>query len=90
MNLKLAVTTMSLPNGTVGAAYGTISVEAVGGDGDYAWAITVGTLPAGLKLDAEKGTISGTPTAAGASTFTIEVEDGNDRTETQALTITIS
>jgi hypothetical protein len=42
-----------------------------------------------LELDDETGEISGTPTAGG-STFTIEVTDGNDVTDTQVLTITVS
>ncbi len=90
VNLALAVTTLSLPDGTVGAAYGDIPVEVVGGDGDYTWSVTAGALPLGLSLDDETGEISGKPTTAGDSTFTIEVEDGNGATATQDLEITVS
>jgi hypothetical protein len=90
VNLALAVTTLSLPNGSVGAAYGDIPVEVVGGDGDYTWTVTGGALPAGLSLDDETGEISGTPTLAVVDlAVTIEVEDGNGVKDDQDLTITI-
>ena len=38
---------------------------ATGGTGIYTWSITTGTLPAGITLDPNAGTINGTPTTAG-------------------------
>ena len=35
------------------------------------WAVTSGTLPAGLSLGSATGILSGTPTAAGVATFTV-------------------
>jgi hypothetical protein len=82
------ITTASLPNGTRTVAYSQ-TLAATGGDGvTYAWAITVGTLPAGLTLNAGTGQISGTPTAAGTSNFTVQVTSGG-LTATQALGITV-
>ena len=91
----LAVTTISLPGGVSGAAYGAIQLEAIGGDGDYTWSVTAGELPAGLSLDEDDdgvslGVISGTPTAVGTSNFTVEVEDGDGRTAARALSITVT
>src|SRR5207248_5729553 len=67
----LTVTTSSLPSGTVGVGYSQ-TVAATGGTGGYTWLTTTGSLPAGLSL-AAGGAISGTPTAAGTSNFTVQV-----------------
>jgi beta-lactamase superfamily II metal-dependent hydrolase len=79
INEKPAITTSSLPDGEVSAAYldGTdpVRLEASGGDGEYTWSIS-GKLPAGLTLDKVTGIISGAPSKAGTSTFTIKVTDG--------------
>ncbi|HLI63990.1 MAG TPA: Ig domain-containing protein, partial [Terriglobales bacterium] len=63
----------SLPAGTVGTAY-SYSMSASGGTAPYVWSVTAGTLPAGLKLSSQ-GVISGTPTTAGTSSFTVKVMD---------------
>jgi hypothetical protein len=82
----LTITTTSLPNGVNGNAYSQ-TVTASGGTGSYSFSLASGTLPAGLSLSAS-GTISGTPTAAGTSTFTVSVSDGST-SATKILSITI-
>ena len=86
----LKITTTSLPNGTVGLAY-SANLAATGGLPPYTWSITVGSLPAGLNLDKNTGAISGTPTAAGTSNFTVQVADSQNpsATATANLSITI-
>ena len=82
----VAITTATLPDATVGQAY-TQALAATGGDGSYAWNILSGSIPNGLTLLAD-GTISGTPTTAGTSSFTVEVTSAG-QTATQALTLTV-
>ena len=85
----LSITTTSLPDGTVGQAY-TQPVQATGGTGALTWSIVAGTLPQGLSLNPTTGVISGTPTAAGTSSFTVRVADTAGQAATQALSILIN
>ncbi len=87
----LAITTTSLPNGTVNQPYNR-PVQASGGTLPLTWNIVAGTgtLPAGLNLNQTTGAISGTPTTAGTSSFTVRVADARGQSDTQALSITIS
>ena len=84
----LAVTTASLPGAAVGSAY-SATLSASGGTTPYAWTVTAGSLPAGLTL-AASGVISGTPTTAGGSSFTVQVADSASHTATANLGITVS
>jgi Putative Ig domain len=90
----LTITTTSLPAGTVGISYSQ-TVTATGGITPYTWSITSGSgsLPAGLSLDPSTGAISGTPTAAGTSTFSVTATDSTPptpQTATQALSIAVN
>jgi hypothetical protein len=83
-----AITTTSLPNGQINTAYSEHLIAT--GTGPITWSIeTGGSLPAGLTLAAATGIISGTPTTAGNSTFTVKAANstGND---TKPLSITIT
>jgi subtilisin family serine protease len=83
----LAVSTTSLPNGTVGTAY-SATLGATGGTPPYTWTES-GTLPAGLSLSSS-GTISGTPTSVGTSNFTVQVQDSASASASAGLSITVS
>lgn len=83
-----SVTTASLSAGTVGTAY-SATLAATNGVAPYSWSVTVGALPAGLTLSAT-GTISGTPTAYGTSSFTVQVKDADGFTATAALSLKIN
>jgi YVTN family beta-propeller protein len=56
------------------------------------FAVTGGTLPAGLSLNSATGVLSGTPTTPGTSTFTITATNGvgTDATATYTLTAALS
>jgi len=85
----LAITSgASLPSGTLGQAYTPLALAAAGGRQPYTWAVTSGAIAPGLALSAA-GTISGTPTSAGAFQFTVQVTDSNRATATLAFTISI-
>jgi hypothetical protein len=84
----LTVTTTSLANGTVGAAYSQ-TLEATGGTGGYTWRVTGGALPAGLSLSAS-GAIGGTPTAYGTANFTATVSDSSSHSASKALSVTVA
>jgi large repetitive protein len=63
-----------LAGGTVGTPYNA-AISATGGAAPFTFAVVAGSLPAGLTLDAATGTISGTPTTASPSLFTIRATD---------------
>ena len=71
----LKITTTSLPNGTLGVAYTTTTLQATGGVLPYTWSLAAGSgpLPTGLTL-ALDGTISGTPTGTTTGNFPITVQ----------------
>jgi hypothetical protein len=79
--------TGSLPNATVGVPY-TQTLTATGGITPYSYEITAGSLPHGLTL-ATDGTISGTPTAPGASSFTVQVIDTESTPQTATLPLVL-
>ena len=71
----IAIAPTTLPAMTAGVAYSQ-TIAASGGTGTYTYARTAGSLPAGLTL-AANGTLSGTPTAAGAYSFTVTATDSS-------------
>lgn len=77
------ITTESLASGTVGAAY---SQALQADNAPTLWSITSGSLPDGLNLSGS--TISGTPTTAGTSTFTVKAENSAG-SDSKAYTLTI-
>ena len=77
----LSITTSGLPGATVGAAYST-TLSASGGSGTKSWAITAGSLPAGLSLSSN-GVVSGTPTSPGTASFTAKVSAGGASSQRQ-------
>jgi uncharacterized repeat protein (TIGR01451 family) len=81
----ITVNPSTLPNGVVGTTYSQI-LSATGGTGAYSFAVTSGSLPAGLSLTA--GEISGIPTSSTGSTFTITATDSLGCTGTRSYTVT--
>ena len=82
-----AITTTTLPGGTVGSPYHH-QLQATGG-GFILWELFSGELPDGLTLKQTTGEISGTPTTEQTAQFTVRALNsvGNDKKE---LSITIT
>ncbi|MDE1163385.1 MAG: putative Ig domain-containing protein [Acidobacteriaceae bacterium] len=85
----LAITTASLPDGSVKNAYSQ-QLTSTGGQAPVTWSLTSGTLPAGLTLS-PAGLISGTPTAAVASTpLTFKATDAYSPAQTATVNLTLN
>ncbi|MBF2054379.1 MAG: putative Ig domain-containing protein [Candidatus Sericytochromatia bacterium] len=85
----LSVLTSTLTSGVVDRGYSQ-RLEVTGGVAPFSWTISAGALPDGLSLNTNTGEISGTPTLRGEETFTVRVTDGQGRTQTRTLSITIN
>ena len=76
------------PAGWTNTVYSnTLTVS--GGTSPFAWSVSSGSPPPGINLSAD-GTLTGTPTATGTSSFTVKVTDANGQSATQATSITIN
>ncbi|MGE3853974.1 MAG: Ig domain-containing protein, partial [Planctomycetota bacterium] len=78
----------ALPDGYTNTAYSQ-TVVGSGGATPYTWTISAGSLPTGLSINSTTGEIAGNPTAAGNFTFTVQLEDNNNDTDTRDYNITI-
>ena len=83
------VTTSSLPSGQVSVAYSS-SLAGSGGVSPYSWSISSGSLPAGLTLNSSSGAITGTPSQAGSSAFTVQLSDSSIPAQTVLANFTIA
>ncbi len=83
---SVTITTATLPDGKVGEAYSQTLIAT--GTTPITWSI-IGALPDGLSLNKDTGKISGTPTAAGSSTFTVKATNSAG-SDTKELSITIT
>src|SRR5262249_13085408 len=86
----LSISQSSLPPATVGTFYSQ-GVTATGGTPPYTWSVVdgLGTLPSGLVMSSD-GSITGTPSASGSSSFTVKVTDSTTTSTQKALTLTVN
>lgn len=84
--LLLAPTT--LPGGNVGLPYQQ-TFSATGGTAPYTFALSAGSLPPGLALEAA-GTLAGTPGAAATRTFTVRAADARGNVGLREYSLAIS
>ena len=88
----LTLTSTPAATAQVGLAYSQSNV-AGGGTSPYSYSLYAGTLPAGTALNASTGTVSGTPSTAGAFNYAIQVTDSGSptpQTATQVVSGTIA
>jgi len=71
------IDTSSLTSGQPGVVYNAVLSYTGVFAGNALWSIVSGALPFGLTLDPLTGQISGTPSVAGQSNFTVQISDGN-------------
>lgn len=88
VNPALRITTTSLPDGVVGSTY-LANLSASGSVGNVVWSLTGGTLPGGLSLSAN-GSITGTPSASGDSTFNVQAVDSTNLPVSASFTIHVA
>jgi hypothetical protein len=82
------ISTDSLPAGAVDMAYNQ-TLAATGGTTPYTWSVSSGTPPAGLSLSTG-GLLSGTPTTAESSSFTVRVTGDNGASSTKDFSLTVN
>ena len=90
-NSPLVISTSPAPPpGTQGSAYPGFTFTAAGGSQPLTWSVSPGALPAGLALSTS-GTLTGTPSGSGPSTFTLTARDSapNQEVATQTFTINV-
>jgi len=86
----VAITTASLPGGTVGNAYAA-TLAASGGTAPYKWTLTGGSLPSGLSLNPATGSITGTPSSpASQLALTFQVTDSSSSAQTATATLALT
>ena len=83
----VVIGTTTLANATQNVPY-TASISASGGTAPYSYTIVSGALPSGMTL-APTGSLAGTPTAPGTSSFTVRVTDSQNFQASQALSLTV-
>ena len=71
---SLPISPTSRATAEVGSAFNE-TLAVIGGKAPYTWSVTAGSLPVGLALGKVTGTISGKPSVAGTSTFTVTATD---------------
>ncbi len=90
INPSLTITTTSpLASGAVGTPY-RVQFAGNGGQPPYTWSLGAGsTLPSGLGFGSN-GVLSGTPSAAGAANFSVQLADAAGTTISKSFSITIT
>jgi hypothetical protein len=84
----VVATQTALQRGVVGTPY-SAALGASGGVSPYTFSLADGALPLGLSLESN-GTISGTPTHAGTSLFTVRIADANNVAGMQTYRLVVS
>ena len=77
----------SLYDATIGQSF-YYTFNSDGGSGAKAWSISAGSLPPGITISTQYGTLSGIPTQLGAYSFTVQVKDSGTPQQTAQLQVT--
>jgi hypothetical protein len=85
---RLAIATATLPSASVGRTY-RARLAVHGGVAGLRWSIGGGALPAGLKLGASTGMITGVPVRAGTFRITLRVRDALGALSKKTLSLSV-
>lgn len=83
------ITTTSLATAYEGKSYEQ-KLNITNGTPSFQWSISEGSLPVGLSIDEDTGTISGTPKVGGKFTFTVLADDYSTPTQTATQEFTMT
>ncbi len=84
----MTILTTSLPEGLLARRY-LAGLDVTGGIPLYSFRLVGGSLPPGLTLWANTGTMAGVPTAAGTFSFRVEVTSSGGSTDQKDFDIVI-
>lgn len=84
----VTLTPTSLANGTIATAY-SANITASGGSAPYTYSLSSGSLPGGLTLS-NGGSLSGTPSAAGSFSFTVQATDNTGFTGSRLYNLSVA
>ncbi|MFE0015936.1 Ig-like domain-containing protein [Mesorhizobium sp. NPDC059054] len=85
----LTISPPTLPSAVVGTVFSQ-TIAASGGTRPYSYRVTVGALPAEIKLDPVTGVLSGTPTRADSYNFTITATDASQLAKDANYTLAVN
>lgn len=80
------VSTSPLPSAKADANYAQIMLSA-GGTHPFTWSVVSGSLPSGIRLQAEN--LVGIPSIPGTYTFTLQVSDSKAHTASKVFSLTV-
>ncbi|WAM26249.1 putative Ig domain-containing protein [Myxococcus sp. NMCA1] len=83
----ITITPSALPDAYTDAAYRQ-GLLVMGGRAPYAWALSAGSLPAGIRLTSA-GLLEGTASTTGTFSFSVQVTDADARVATRALDLVV-
>ena len=84
----LYLTTGTLPQAKAGEAYRS-QFAATGGIPPYLWSIQAGSLPGGITLDRQTGSLTGTPSTPQLAVFQVKVTDSEEHADIAENRITV-
>lgn len=82
------ISSTTVPDAYAGSALAATQLLTTGGKGPFTWSVSAGATPSGLTLSTD-GKVSGTPSAAGAYSFTARAVDANGKATTKAISGTV-
>jgi hypothetical protein len=85
---SFSITQCPTPAGIAGEPYSS-GLAVVGGESPVQWAILSGSLPRGLALEPNTGTITGTPDQPGTSDFVVRAQDRANIAATRSCSIVV-